>query len=146
MSSQRSIQLLKNRYQDSDKLDIYSHYDRKLSYAENKRLMDLKAKRIGLHKTHSDSVHMRNTPAYYTHLAKHFNKSRTLRSQRMEDRKTNKHTFKASTLTKEQFMLWKNHPAQFDIIGIDSKEVNPRLRKLIIQTKINIDAINRDLI
>jgi arginyl-tRNA--protein-N-Asp/Glu arginylyltransferase len=146
MQHSRRIHLLKNRYLDSDKFDINSHYDRKLSYAENKRILDRKAKARGLVKRRSDSVHVRNSPLYFMHLAKHFNKSRSLRSQKMEDRRTNKHTFKASTLTREQFNLWKKYPARFDIIGIDSKEVNPKLRKLLIQTKIDIDRINQDII
>jgi len=146
MQHSRRIQLLKNRYHDSDKFDIHSHYDRKLSYSENKRLLDAKAKRRGLVRKSVPSLHFRHNPIYFFHKAKLVNKSRSLRSQVMEDRRTNKHIFKASTLTREQFLLWKKYPARFDIIGIDSREVNPGLRAKLIQTKIDIDRINREMI
>jgi hypothetical protein len=118
------INRLKKRYNDGDLLDISAHYDKKLTYSENKRIMDLKAKQIGLSLKHKEQDHFKGSSEYYFNQAQEYNSKRSPKSQLYDDRHNNSKTIKRQELDALSFSKWKKNPNRYDISGVDGKGNN----------------------
>lgn len=118
------INRLKKRYNDSDLLDISAHYDKKLTYSENKRIIDTEAKKIGLSLKHKEQDHFRGSSDYYFNQAEEYNSKRSLKSQLLDNRQDNSKTIKRTELDHNSYSKWKKNPNRYDIQGVDGKGNN----------------------
>lgn len=101
---------------DSDKIDLFSRIDRKLSYNENKHIIN---KKIGY--GNAAPIKGRISSFELTEKAREYYDTRKSKSRRNDDRLRARNTFFPDSITKKEFEKWRKHPNRYDIEGVDTR-------------------------
>lgn len=108
---------LKKKGIDSDKVDLFALIDRKLSFNENKRLMN---QHLGRN-IYPNEVKGKLSSFELFSKAKEVNESRSNRSKFMDLRKRAKNTFYPDDISKKDYLKWRKNPSRYDIEGVDTQ-------------------------
>lgn len=117
LQMQKISGLLTKKGISPDTIDLYSRLDRTLKYRENVR---------GINNFLGRSLYPREikgrTSSYeLTEKAQEIHDKRSNTAKRVDWRLRAKRTYYPDSITKKQFLNWRNNPNQYDIESVDTR-------------------------